>query len=69
MWAEKVPRYKSLHEACTAGVIAEIENSKMYDRLLTSTDRSDILMVFRNLQQASQERHLAAFQRCVEREE
>lgn len=68
-WPGQAPHYKTLHEACTAGVSAEIENGKLYDRLLTSTNRSDILSVFRNLQEASQERHLAAFQRCVEREE
>lgn len=69
VWLEKAPHYQTLHEACAAGVSAEIENGKLYDRLLASTNRSDILSVFRNLQQASQERHLAAFQRCVEREE
>jgi len=68
-WLGKVPRYKNLHEACAAGVSAEIANNKMYDHLLASTNRPDILTVFRNLQQASQERHLTAFQRCIEREE
>ena len=67
-WAGKVSRYASLQEACEAGVAAEIENGEMYDRLLKSTKKPDILNVFRNLQQASQKRHLAAFRRCVERE-
>ena len=67
-WPGKVVRYISLRQACEAGVAAEIENGDMYDRLLKSTDRSDILNVFRNLQQASQQRHLAAFKRCVDRE-
>jgi hypothetical protein len=31
-----------------------------------STFRPDILAVFGNLQEASQQRHLRAFQRCVE---
>jgi hypothetical protein len=66
-WPGQVTRYSSLHEACAAGVAAEIDNDKMYKRLFQSTDRSDILTVFHNLQEASQQRHLPAFQRCVER--
>jgi hypothetical protein len=66
-WPGKVTRYASLQEACAAGVAAEIENGALYERLLASTQRPDILTVYRNLQAASQERHLPAFQRCVER--
>lgn len=66
-WHGRVTQYKTLQEACEAGVAAEIENGQMYERLLKSTDRADILTVFLNLQEASQQRHLAAFQRCVER--
>ncbi len=66
-WPGQIMQYKTIHEACEAGVAAEIENGQMYERLLKSTDRADILTVFRNLQEASQQRHLAAFQRCVER--
>ena len=66
-WSGKVPRYTSLREACVAGVVAEIENNKLYERLLKSTSRPDILAVFHKLQEASQQRHLPAFQRCVER--
>lgn len=66
-WPGRVTRYDTLHEACEAGVTAEIENGQMYERLLKTTDREDILTVLRNLQEASQQRHLAAFQRCVER--
>jgi hypothetical protein len=66
-WPGKVARYASLHEACAAGVAAEIENGALYERLLASTPRPDILTVFRNLQEASQQRHLPAFQRCAER--
>ena len=40
----------------------------MYDRLLAETkDYADVQQVFKNLQRASQENHLSAFQRCVER--
>lgn len=66
-WPGKVARYASLQAACEAGVAAEIENGALYQRLLASTQRADILAVFRNLQEASQERHLPAFRRCVER--
>jgi len=66
-WAGKVPRYASLHEACEAGVTAEIANGALYEKLLSSTQRPDILAVFRNLQEASQQRHLEAFRRCAQR--
>jgi hypothetical protein len=64
-WPGKVERYASLRAACEAGIAAEIANGEMYDRLLASTQRADILAVLRNLQAASQQRHLAAFQRCT----
>jgi hypothetical protein len=66
-WPGKVPRYASVREACEAGVAAEVANAALYDRLLASTARPDILAVFRNLRAASQERHLEAFRRCAER--
>jgi hypothetical protein len=66
-WPGKVTRYASLQEACAAGVAAEIENGALYERLLASTQRPDILTVFRNLRDASHQRHLPAFRRCVER--
>lgn len=66
-WPGRVDRYPSLRDACAAAVEAEIANAALYERLLASTDRSDLLMVFRNLRDASQERHLPAFRRCVER--
>ncbi len=65
-WLEKVPRFSSLQEACAAGVSDEIANAELYVRLFKSTKRSDILTVLHNLHDASQERHLPAFQRCVE---
>jgi hypothetical protein len=66
-WPGRVERYASVREACEAGVAAEIENGQLYDRLLAATDRADLLAVFRNLQQASQQRHLEAFRRCTQR--
>jgi len=65
-WPDNVTRYANLQQACEAGMAAEIENVALYKQLLASTQRPDILAVFRNLREASQERHLPAFQRCVE---
>jgi hypothetical protein len=65
-WPGKVERYASLQEACEAAVAAEIANAEIYERLLQATERPDILTVFRNLQEASQQRHLPAFQRCAQ---
>jgi hypothetical protein len=65
-WPGKVERYANLQDACEAGVAAEIANGEIYERLLRATDRPDILSVFRNLQEASQQRHLPAFQRCAQ---
>ncbi len=65
-WPGKVARHASVQAACEAGVAAEIANGEMYQRLLGVTQRPDILTVLRNLQAASQERHLPAFQRCAQ---
>jgi hypothetical protein len=64
LWPGKVERYASLPAACKAAVAAEIANSEMYDRLLSATQHTDIMAVLCNLQEASRERHLPAFQRC-----
>lgn len=68
-WPGRVPRYSSLLEACAAGVTAEVENGALYDRLLRSSDRPELLAVLRNLQRASQKNHPPAFRRCLEREQ
>lgn len=68
-WPGRVPRFANAREACAAGIKEEIDNAALYDRLLQSTHREDILTVFRNLQRASQERHLPAFRRCASRGE
>ena len=66
-WAGKVSRYATVREACQDAVAAEIENGRLYARLLESTDRPDMLAVFRNLRDASEKRHLLAFRRCLNR--
>jgi hypothetical protein len=66
-WSGNVKRYQRVHEACEDAVEAEIANASLYDRLMASTTRPDLLAVFANLRDASQERHLPAFERCVSR--
>lgn len=66
-WPGRVDRYASPLAACKAGVEAEIANGEMYDRLLLNVQQPDIVTVLKNLQAASQLRHLPAFQRSVER--
>lgn len=68
-WAGRVPRFASTREACQAGVEAEVENAALYERLMRSTKREDILAVFENLRRASQENHLPAFSRGASRGE
>ena len=67
-WASSIEAPQSILEACQVGVEAEIENAEMYDRLLELTvDYPDVQLVLTQLQRASTENHLPAFQRCVER--
>lgn len=66
-WIGRAPRYDSVRSACAAAAQAEVENTDLYQRIMASTERPDLLGVFRNLQDASQHRHLPAFLRCVDR--
>lgn len=67
-WPTKAEAPGSIREACETGVSAEIENAAMYDRLLeAAADYPDVQTVLRNLQRASQENHLPAFQRSMTR--
>jgi len=66
-WDARVQRPQSVVEACRVGVQAEIDNAAMYDRLLDATqDYADVQQVLRQLQRASKENHLPAFQGCAE---
>lgn len=65
-WFSKVERYDSVQAACEASVAAEIANGDLYDRLFKTELRPAIVSVLRNLQEASLERHLPAFQRCAQ---
>ena len=66
-WIGNTPKFTSVKAACEASVTGEIENVALYDRLLKSTSKQDILNVYNALRTASQERHLPAFQRCANR--
>jgi len=67
-WVSRIQVPDSIIDACRDGVQAEIENAEMYDRLLDATkDYPDVQQVLMQLQRASAENHLPAFQRCVER--
>jgi rubrerythrin len=67
-WAGCVVAPSTLREACEAGVKGEIENAAMYERLLAQITDVRAREVMRRLQEASQERHLPAFRRGLERE-
>ncbi len=56
-----------LSEVCQVGVNAETENVGLYKKELLPkvSEYSDITSVFTNLMNASQEKHLPAFQRCA----
>ena len=64
-WPGSVPSFDSLADACAAGVQAEIDNAALYDELFSMVDNADIIRVFSSLQQASQTKHLPAFERCA----
>jgi hypothetical protein len=59
------PTYASLALACAAGAAAEVEDAAFYSPYLQRTDLpQDVRNVFTNLQAASLENHLPAFERC-----
>lgn len=64
-WPGNVPTFDTLAEACAGGVQAEIDNAALYDELFSMVDNPDIVRVFTSLQQASQTKHLTAFERCA----
>ncbi|NVK18487.1 MAG: DUF2202 domain-containing protein [Methylocystaceae bacterium] len=67
-WAQNVQAPPSLLSASKVAVRAEIENAEMYDRLLAQTrDYPDVQRVLSNLQRASQQNHLPAFERALGR--
>jgi hypothetical protein len=66
-WPGPPARYGSISEACADAAQAELDNAALYNRILANTQRPDLTEVYQNLQRASRENHLPAFQRCVQR--
>jgi hypothetical protein len=67
-WSARVTTSETLAQACADAVQAEIENDAMYDRLLPKVADAQARAVLLRLQEASRNRHLPAFRRCLERE-
>jgi hypothetical protein len=66
VWAPRgFAPFASVPLACAAGVVAEREDAAFYTPYLSRTDLpQDVRNVFTNLQRASLENHLPAFERC-----
>jgi hypothetical protein len=58
------PKFATLASACSVGAAAEIADAALYDELKVFTTHSDLLQVYANLQRASLNSHLPAFQAC-----
>ena len=68
-WPSRISVPESLEAACATGVEAEIENRALYERLMVAAvGHPDVEETFRNLQSASQDNHLPAFERALARE-
>lgn len=68
-WPARVAAPESLEAACEAAVEGERENVALYARLMVAASgRADVEATFRRLLSASQENHLPAFERALERE-
>jgi len=58
------PQFSSAADACAAGVAAEIADADLYDQLLPDVTHPDLQRVYTNLQNASLQSHLPAFEAC-----
>jgi len=65
-WTDKIVAPTTMQQACQIGVDAEIANVALYkNKLLPAVaDYEDITLVFTNLMNASQQKHLPAFDKC-----
>ena len=66
-WTGRIEAPATVESACQAAVEAERENDAMYRRLLSIVEDPDIRAVMARLQEASRDRHLPAFERCLQR--
>ena len=62
--SEGLPAFETVDEACQAGVDAEIADAELYDELMSFTTNSALIRVYTNLQKASLDSHLPAFEDC-----
>ena len=64
--SDNITAPESVQQACQIGVDAEIANATLYqEKLLPAViDYPDITAVFKNLSDASQQKHLPAFEKC-----
>lgn len=68
-WPSRVAAPASLEAACETAVEAERENAVLYEQLMAAAGGcADVEETFRRLLTASQENHLPAFERALERE-
>ena len=68
-WPSRISGPESLEAACAAAIGAERENAALYEELFKAAGgRADVEETFRRLSTASQENHLPAFERALERE-
>lgn len=66
-WAGNVPAPATLRDACAGAIAAEEDNIALYDRILPDVRDPEVRMVLERLQEASRDRHLPAFRRCLAR--
>lgn len=62
--ASDLPEFPDLFAACEAARTAEIVDGALYDELMGFTSHADLIRVYTNLQKASLENHLPAFDAC-----
>jgi rubrerythrin len=68
-WAGRVSAPESLRQACENAVKAERDNARLYEKLIEAArEHPDVQETFRRMREASQERHLPAFERAAGRE-
>jgi hypothetical protein len=66
-WPDRVSAPASEKQACRDALEGEQDNMEMYDRLLSQVRHPAVREVLQNLQAASRDNHLPAFERCVRR--
>ncbi len=67
-WDGRMSAPPTVAAACAQAVQAEIDNAAMYRRLVAQVDDPIVRQVLSQLEEASQQRHLPAFERCVARQ-